>query len=89
MTDEQARVFSSLSRGRLIFPFREEADRLRSLAKSGPLTSDESERLAALEDGYKRVKVKDQGFHASMESGNLEAAGRIAEEALAICKDLA
>ena len=88
MTDNQARVFVSLSRGRLIFPFREEADHLRALSKSGPLTSDESERLSALEEGYRKVKAKDQGFHSAMESGNIESAGRIAEEALSICKDL-
>lgn len=82
MTDEQAKVFEALSRGRLIFPYQNELDALQD--QDGPLTSDESSRLSALEGLYAKVKVKDEWFHSAMLAGDIDGAGRVAQEALAL-----
>ena len=89
MTPEQNLVFQSLSRGRLIFPFRAEMKSLRAVAARRELIDAESERLAELEDGLKAMVVKDEWFHSAMEGGDVDTAARVAGEALKICEDLA
>ena len=89
MTDDQARTFEALARGRLIFPFRGELAELRAESKRGPLTSDEAARLKDLSAAFDKVKVKDQWFHSAMLAGDIEAAAKAAEEALAILEEVA
>ena len=89
MTPEQDLVFSALSRGRLIFPFRGELKALRKQSEIGPLIGGESERLAALSKAFDEIKVKDKWFHSAMEGGDTDTAARVAGEALKICEDLA
>lgn len=89
MTDQQARVFEALARGRLIFPFRDELRGLRDLAKSGPLTSDEQGRLTALDGAYQKIKAKDEWFHSAMLAGDQASAAKVAQDALAILKEVA
>lgn len=89
MTDTQAVVFEALSRGRLVFPFRDEMAALRKTREAGPLTDDESERLRVLEGAFERIKAKDQWFHSAMQAGDIEAARHVAEAALAIMKEVA
>ena len=89
MTDMQAIVFEALAKGRLIFPFKDELFKLRKWAAQGPLTEAEIARLNTLEAAYERVKSKDKWFHSAMQSGDTEGARQYAEEALAICRDLA
>lgn len=88
MTDKQAIVFEALSRGRLIFPYRDEMADLRAQRDRGPLTDMEDERLRALEGAYERIKAKDAWFHSAMESGDTEAARQVADSALAILKEI-
>ena len=89
MTPEQDAVFSALARGRLIFPFREELSELREMAKEGPLTDSESQRLIDLEGAFQTMIVKDKWFHSAIEGGDTETARKIAEEALKVCQELA
>ena len=86
MTDQEAVVFEALARGRLIFPFKQEMSDLRAM--EGPLTDDESDRLADLSDAFEKIKVKDKWFHSAMEGGDTETAGKVAGEALAILEEL-
>lgn len=87
MTDDQARVMEAVARGRLIFPFRNELKNLRG--RPGPLTSEESGRLAALEDALRNVKIKDQWFHSAMQAGDIEMAAKYAQEALEVIEAIA
>lgn len=87
MTDDQARIMEALGRGRLIFPFREELADLRG--RQGPRTSEEGERLKALEDAHRAIKTKDQWFHSAMKSGDIEAAAKVAQEVAGVLEDLA
>lgn len=89
MTDGQAKVFEALSRGRLIFPFKEERSELRARAAAGPLIDDEAVRLADLDSAFEDIKAKDQWFHSAMQSGDIEAAGKVAAEALDVLQELA
>lgn len=74
MTDDQAKVFGALSRGRLIFPFHDERQSLHAAENEGGLTEREKEKKALLDDAFEVMQKRDAEFHASMLSGNLEAA---------------
>ena len=89
MTDEQKAVFEAVSRGRLIFPFRGEREHLLDQAKAGPLASFEKARLEKIEAAYAKVRNQDERFHSAMVAGDIEGAGRIAEEALKTLESLA
>ena len=89
MTDPEAMVFEALGRGRLIFPFKDELAELRARAKAGPLIDSEAERLSELEGAFQIMLVKDKWFNSAMQGGDLEAACKVAEEALAVCQELA
>ncbi len=89
MTDPEAMVFEALSRGRLIFPFKDELSALRKHAANGELTDAETERKLALEGAFETLLVKDKWFHSAMEGGDTEAARKVAEEALQVLQDLA
>ena len=89
MTDQEASVLAAIARGRLIYPFLEEMRGLQELATKTELASYETARLKALEQNFAKIKTKDEWFHSAMASGNIEAAGRVAEEVLAIIKEVA
>ena len=89
MTPQQNIVFSALARGRLIFPFKEERSELRARAAAGPLIEDEAARLTDLDEAFEDIKAKDQWFHSAMQSGDIEAAGKVAAEALDVLQELA
>ena len=89
MTQEQDAVFSALARGRLIFPFKAERSALRATAKRRSLIDDEAERLSDLDGAFQTMLVKDKWFHSAMQAGDTETARRVAEEALAVCQELA
>ncbi len=81
-------VFEALARGRLIFPFKDELAALRKHAASGDLTDAEAQRKLELEGGFQTLLVKDKWFHSAMEGGDTEAARKVAEEALQVCREL-
>lgn len=88
MTDMEAKVFESLSRGRLMFPFKDELAALRKKSQAGPLIDSEAERMTDLQGAFEVIKVKDRWFHSAMEGGDTIGAQKIAEEALAVLQEL-
>lgn len=74
MTDDQAKIFGALSRGRLIFPFHDERQALHQAVRDGGLTSREEDRKAVLDGVYSEFERIDHAFHGAMEAGDNEAA---------------
>jgi len=87
MDEGQTLAFEALSRGRLIFPFQEEIESLRSVR--GDNTAAEVERLSRLEQGRSKIEAKDKLFNEAMRGGDLVSAERFAKEAVRIAEDLA
>ena len=88
MSDQEAAVFEAISRGRLIFPFRDELSALKKQAQAGPLTDDEQERLSELQGAFQIILTKDKWFHSAMVAGDTDTALKVAEEALKVCQEL-
>lgn len=76
MTDDQAKVFGALARGRLIFPLHDEREALHEAEKSGGLTRRESARKVVVDEAFDRVKAASDDFHAALEANDLQAAQR-------------
>lgn len=74
MTDDQAKIFSALSRGRLIFPFHDERKALHDAKKDGGLTAREEDRKAVLDGVFSEFTAIDHAFHGALEAGDNEAA---------------
>lgn len=74
MTDDQAKVFGALSRGRLIFPFHDERQALHAVEKEGGLTAREAARKSLLDHAYQRLELHSDAFHSALLKGDFEAA---------------
>lgn len=74
MTDDQAKVFGALGRGRLIFPFHDERQALHAAEKDGGLTMREAARKDLLDHAHARLEHHSDAFHASIVKGDHAAA---------------
>lgn len=81
MTDQQAKVFGALARGRLIFPLHDERQALHEAAKTG-LTRREEARKAVVDEAFKRVEAASNDFHSAIEAGDFQAAQKAIVSAL-------
>ncbi len=74
MTDDQAKIFGALSRGRLIFPFHDERQALHEAVSAGGLTEREKVRKELLDDAFVHMEKRDSEFHKAMLAGDMESA---------------